>query len=211
MNEVAPPTPDPHPRVWVRAQQDRYRSSWSLRERLGLGLWRLVWLVAFLPTPRQLWRWRNFLLRLFGAKIEGHAFVASSCYIWIPWQFEMEDRACLARGSEVYNLGPVVLRERCVVTQYVYLCAGTHDLADLEVLPLMVGTIEIGREAFIGTRAIILPGVTVGEGAVVGAGSVVAKDVPAWTIAAGNPCRPIKPRAVKGRAPGPSSAAPGAS
>ncbi len=199
MTQPASTTPGVPPRVWVRSQPNRYQSSWSLRERLGLGLWRLVWIVAFLPTPRQLWRWRNFLLRLFGARIEGHAFVASSAYVWIPWQFVMEDRACLARGSEVYNLGPVTLRRRCVVTQYVYLCAGTHDLSDLEVLPLMVGAIDIGSEAFIGTRAIILPGVVVGEGAVVGAGSVVAKDVAPWTIAAGNPCRAIKPRTVKGR------------
>ncbi|MBR6243974.1 hypothetical protein IKR20_00195 [bacterium] len=39
---------------------------------------------------------------------------------------------------------------------------------------------------------IICPGVTVGEGAIVGAGSVVTKDIPAWSIAVGNPARVIK-------------------
>ncbi len=198
MSQESPSRSKPR-RVWVRAQGDRFTSSWSLREKAGMALWRLVWLAAFRPTPRQLWRWRNFLLRLFGAKISGSPFVASSCYIWIPWQLTLEDKACLARCSEVYNLGPVTLGRRCVVTQYVYLCAGTHDLSDLEVLPLMVGAIDIGSEAFIGTRAIILPGVVIGEGAVVGAGSVVSKDVPPWTIAAGNPCKPIRPRVVNGR------------
>ena len=47
----------------------------------------------------------------------------------------------------------------------------------------------IGRGAFIGARAIILKGVTIGDRAIVGAGAVVAKDVPARTIAAGNPAR----------------------
>lgn len=44
----------------------------------------------------------------------------------------------------------------------------------------------------IGARSIILKGVTIGHGAVIGAGSVVAKDIPANCIAAGNPCKVIK-------------------
>ncbi|ACU91357.1 Acetyltransferase (isoleucine patch superfamily)-like protein [Desulfomicrobium baculatum DSM 4028] len=47
-------------------------------------------------------------------------------------------------------------------------------------------------KAWIGMHAIILEGVTIGEGAVVGAGSVVTRDVPAYTLVAGNPARPIK-------------------
>lgn len=65
------------------------------------------------------------------------------------------------------------------------LCGGTHDFTTRR-LPLVTGTIEIGADAFIGARAIILPGVKVGEGAVVGAGSVVRKDVEPWKIVAGN-------------------------
>lgn len=55
-----------------------------------------------------------------------------------------------------------------------------------------VKPVRIGKCAFIGTNSIILPGVTVGEFAVVGAGSVVTKDVPAFTVVAGNPARVIK-------------------
>ena len=52
--------------------------------------------------------------------------------------------------------------------------------------------IRVCQDAWIGMGVIIMPGVTIGEGAIVGAGSVVTKDVPAHTIVAGNPARVIK-------------------
>ena len=45
---------------------------------------------------------------------------------------------------------------------------------------------------WIGGNVVILPGVTIGDGAVIGAGSVVTRDVPAHTLAVGNPCRPLR-------------------
>jgi maltose O-acetyltransferase len=62
--------------------------------------------------------------------------------------------------------------------------AGPHDL-----LP-----VKIGDGAWIGARATILPGVTVGEGAVISAGSVVNKNVPANSIVAGAPARVVVPK-----------------
>lgn len=52
--------------------------------------------------------------------------------------------------------------------------------------------IKICNDAWIGMNVIILKGVTIGEGAIVGAGSVVTKDVPAWTVVAGNPAKVVK-------------------
>jgi len=57
--------------------------------------------------------------------------------------------------------------------------------------------IKIGRNVFIGTRAIILKGVTIGDRAVIGAGAVVTKDVPADHLAVGNPCS-VFPKAASG-------------
>jgi acetyltransferase-like isoleucine patch superfamily enzyme len=58
--------------------------------------------------------------------------------------------------------------------------------------PDRVRPVKICAGAFIGVGAIILPGVTIGECAVVGAGSVVTKDVPPFTVFAGNPARLIR-------------------
>lgn len=54
--------------------------------------------------------------------------------------------------------------------------------------------VDIGHDVWIGHGAIILPGRNIGTGAVVAAGAIVTKDVPAYTIVAGNPARPIKRR-----------------
>ncbi|KAF4670209.1 hypothetical protein FOL47_002141 [Perkinsus chesapeaki] len=53
--------------------------------------------------------------------------------------------------------------------------------------------ITIGDDVWIGGRTVVLPGVTIGSGCIIGAGSVVTKDIPPGMIAAGNPCKPIKP------------------
>lgn len=55
------------------------------------------------------------------------------------------------------------------------------------------GPITVGNNVFIGTRAILLPGVTVGDDCVIGAGSIVTKDIPAGSVAAGSPARVLGP------------------
>jgi acetyltransferase-like isoleucine patch superfamily enzyme len=64
---------------------------------------------------------------------------------------------------------------------------GKKDWAHVKTAP-----IKISNKVWIGFNSIILKGVTIGEGAIVGAGSVVTKDVPAWTIVAGNPAKIIR-------------------
>lgn len=64
---------------------------------------------------------------------------------------------------------------------------GTKDWSSVAVAP-----VRIANKAWIGVRAIVLKGVTIGEGAVVGAGSLVTADVPPWTIVGGNPAKIIR-------------------
>jgi len=65
---------------------------------------------------------------------------------------------------------------------------GSKDWSTVVTAP-----VKISNKAWIGVRAVVLKGVSIGEGAVVGAGSIVTGDVPPWTIVAGNPARIIRP------------------
>lgn len=63
---------------------------------------------------------------------------------------------------------------------------------DAAKLPYRLGEIHIGKGCMIGMESMIMPGVTIGEGAIVGAFSLVTKDIPAWTIATGRPAKVVK-------------------
>lgn len=75
----------------------------------------------------------------------------------------------------------------------------THDAATRVIRNLdgcnketvIYGPINVGKNCFIGCRSIILPNVTIGDNVVIGAGSVVNKDIPSNTVAAGTPCKII--------------------
>lgn len=58
--------------------------------------------------------------------------------------------------------------------------------------PSKIEDVHICKNAAIGMNFMIMPGVTIGEGAVIGSGSLVTKDIPAWTVAAGRPARVIR-------------------
>lgn len=77
-----------------------------------------------------------------------------------------------------------------VFAPQVYLLA--HDTSTKRCLDYTrIGKIKIGNNCFIGARAFIMPGVTIGENTIVGAGSIVSKSVPANVVVAGNPAKVI--------------------
>ena len=177
-------------------QKDPYTSSWSLREVIGIRLWHIVWLFLFRPSPKKMGRyWRIFLLKLFGAQLTWDVFIYASAKIYVPWLLKMEHKSCLGPHSEVYNLGIVHLAEKVTISQYAYICNGTHDFSDVRS-PLMVGDIFIDNNVFIGAKAFIMPGVHIGRNAIIGACAVVTKDVEPWAIVGGNPAKFIKKRVI---------------
>ena len=177
----------------THAQDGFGRSPWPFSTRLRMAAWNIAWTLLCAWTPKFCNGWRLFWLRVFGSQMEGRPFVHQSARVRLPWNLILRDRACLGERSNAYSLGEIELGAGCTVAQEAYLCTGTHDF-DHPDMPLQTAKITIGREAFIGARAFVLPGVTIGERTIVGAGSVVTRDLPADSIAAGNPCKILSAR-----------------
>ena len=135
------------------------------------------------------------MLKTFGANLTGMPFIHSTARIQIPWNLTMKHRACLGEQANAYSLGKIKILEGATIAQEAYLCTGTHDFNDPS-LQLITKPIMVGKNAFIGARAMILPEVCIGERVIVGAMSVVSKDVPDHQIVAGNPAKKIGERAI---------------
>ncbi len=176
------------PPVYTHLQASAYQSAWTRGQKVRMLLWELSWLLMCRWTPKPLNAWRLMWLKLHGATIYGRPFVHQRARIAIPWNLTLHDRACLGDGAVAYTLGEIEIMPDATVAQEAYLCTGTHDFHN-PVRPLQTAKILVGRAAFVGARAFVMPGITVGENAVVGACSVVTKDVQANTCVAGNPAK----------------------
>lgn len=93
-------------------------------------------------------------------------------------------------GCLMMSAGGITIDDGAMIAANVQLISNNHDLYERQVITCK--PVHIGKNAWVGAGATILPGVTVGDNAVVGAASVVTKDVAPWTIVAGNPARLIK-------------------
>lgn len=103
--------------------------------------------------------------------------------------------------ASIYGGGRAEIGDFCGITQGARLITGTEQVnsvmtaaAPRNLRNPLAGYIIMEPQSFIGANAVVLPNITVGEGAIVGAGAVVTKDVPPWTIVEGVPARPVGKR-----------------
>jgi len=93
-------------------------------------------------------------------------------------------------------IGPVTIGDNVIIAQNVVMSGLNHGYQDIAVpigmQPCTTGEINIGADSWIGANAVITAGVKIGEHSVVAAGSVVTRNVPPFSIVAGNPARLIK-------------------
>lgn len=134
------------------------------------------WILSPL-TPRKL---RPAILRAVGCHVGKNVFIG--------------DHVIIDSGhSEL-----IYIEDYAHITGGCRLLCHQRDLSDYHVgdnaskCGYKLGEIHIGKGCMIGMTTMIMPGVTIGDGAIVGAGSLVTKDIPAWTIATGRPARVVK-------------------
>lgn len=174
----------------------RLTSSATTKTKIKRVLWALVEATMFRPSFHTMSGWRSFLLRCFGAKVGKRCIIRRSVKVYYPWNVEIGDMAIIGDQAEIYSLAKITIGQRAMVSQYTYLCAGTHDHTLLD-LPMQAFPITIGRESWICAKAFVGPGVTIGEGAVVAACAVALKDVDPWNIVGGNPAKFVKMRELQ--------------
>lgn len=105
---------------------------------------------------------------------------------------EIGDRTWIGYGCSISAHAYVHIGAGCHIGPYTNILDNDyHDIEDHRIIPPS-RPVLIGDHVWIGTRAIILPGVMIGDGATIGAGAVVTKNVPARAVAAGNPARIIR-------------------
>lgn len=175
----------------------RYVDTLPKREKALRLVWGVAWALLFKPTPRwAMHGWRRGLLRLFGARIGQGCRIDPTCMIWAPWNLDLGDFVALGPNVDCYTMDKIVIGSKTTISQRAFLCTGSHDVASLR-RPLITKPIKIGDHAWVAAEAMVMPGVSVGEGAVIGARALVTRDMPAWTICAGNPCQPKRRREVE--------------
>lgn len=164
-----------------------------LRLRLGLiagametNLYRLVSIVPLNVV-------RIVCLRLLGARIGRGIAVNHGIQIRVPRRIVLGDDVFLAEDVILDGRGGLRIGSHTSINSRAQIWTAQHDWQAPD-FAYVQATTTIGAWCWISANVIVLPGVTIGEGAVIAAGSVVTKDVEPWVLAAGVPARKIRDR-----------------
>jgi acetyltransferase-like isoleucine patch superfamily enzyme len=144
---------------------------------------------------------RCIIFKLILGKCGANSYIDYKCHMRYPWRIEIGKNAAINRGCEFYPSlltpdGLIYIDDNAVLGPNVVVFAAGHDY-DFLGLPDTSAAVRIGKYTWIGGNSTILPGVTVGEGAIIGAGSVVTHDIPPYSVAVGVPAKVIKVRVLR--------------
>jgi maltose O-acetyltransferase len=132
------------------------------------------------------------LLHKFAPGISLEANVASSVRLNSTLgNITIGDGSIVGFHCELHAWGKINIGKNVIVSPHSVILTGSHNL-ETEEFGELIKAVTIDDYVWIAYRSIIMPGVTIGHGAVIGAGSVVTKNVDPWSIVAGNPARHIK-------------------
>lgn len=165
----------------------RGRSGWIVL------LWLLIQGTIFRISLHPMYKWRNLLLRLFGAKIGIGVKIRPTAKFTYPWKVSIGDYSWIGDNVEIYSLDNIEIGKNCVVSQRSYLCTGTHDTNDYK-FGLITKPIKICDGAWIATDVFVYPGVIVGEMAIAAARSTVLHNISSNEVHAGSPAKFLKNR-----------------
>ncbi len=179
-----------------------------MRKRHGLGLWKSICLFLFYTIARRLpdspmpgasfgqWARRALARRIF-KKFGKNVRVHSGVNFGTGVNIEIGNNSAIAKRCWIAN--DTVIGDNVMMAPEVIILSSAYNFDDLTRPMIVQGSkprrpVTIGNDVWIGTRVIILPGVTVGDHSILGAGCVVTKDVPEYAIMGGSPARVLRSR-----------------
>lgn len=145
-------------------------------------------LLRFAPHAARCW----FMRKVLGYRIGRNSSIAMSCF-FTGDDITIGENTAVNRFCYLDGRGPLYIGNNVNVSHYSIIHTLTH-ITNSPYFHAQQRPVAIMDHAWIGARAIILPGVTIGEGAVVSAGSVVSRDVPPYAIVVGNPAQVVGER-----------------
>jgi len=155
-------------------------------------------LLLSLPRFRLTGLMKAVFLRLMGASIGKRVVFYPGIWIFPGRNLKLGDDVDLAYGVLITTSGGVTIGNRTLVGYGARILSSNHHVPPAPERIFSAGHVNapviIGNDVWIGANAIILPGVTINEGAVIAAGSIVTKDVAAWTVVGGVPAKILRKR-----------------
>lgn len=154
----------------------------------------LLWLRGVAEVPFH--SVRNFFYRWAGIKVGRGSTIHIGARFYHPAGIKIGEGSLIGDHVVLDGRAPLTIGNHVDFASEVMVWNSQHDI-HAEDFGAVSAPVVIEDYVFVGPRAIILPGVTIGKGAVVGAGAVVTKDVPAGAIVGGVPAKEIGERQLK--------------
>ncbi len=151
---------------------------------------------SLIKHPAKIWNKRSI-------EIGKSVFIAENSFLSVVKtentrpMLSIGDNVCIGSNVHISCSRRIIIEDSVLMSDRVFIGDGIHSFDD-PATPVInqemkfLGEVVIKKGSFIGINSVILPGVTIGQNSIVGASSVVTKDVPDFTVVAGNPARIIK-------------------
>lgn len=165
----------------------------------GSGFKRVVWYLVnkwFFTSAFPFYAPKCFLLKLFGAKVGKNVVIKPRVSIKYPWHLVIGNNVWIGELVWIDNLAKVTLKDNTCVSQGAMLLCGNHNYKKTS-FDLMVASITIEEGAWVGAKAVVCPGVKLGNHSLLTVGSIATSNIEPYSIYQGNPAKKIKDRIIR--------------
>ena len=156
----------------------------------------ILWLFNRLYSAVPSFAFRRLMLAASGSTLGRRSYIHSGARFFGFGRITLGDHSTVNRGCVLDNRGSIRIGSNVSIAHDCRIYTAGHDI-DSPDFAVTTRDVVIGDRAVLFAAAMIMPGVTIGEGAVVFPGSVVTKDVAPYTVVGGNPAKPLRKRSRK--------------